>query len=198
MPSDSAISPPHEAFYIQSMLFNSSSAVRSIIKLESIFGSLPASPSLEQVDQLPTKVVLNELHNIIVQAGALSRYFWPVRADHRPRGKLLCKCFAMTEDSPLFKRDLRNAIEHFDERIDKYFSKGAVGYFFPEYIGPKPDNDGVTGHFFRAFFVDTGEFRLLNEDFLIDPVINEIIFIHSNLEEMDKEGGRFKVAERHV
>jgi len=196
MQADSIIWPPLEVFYVQSMLFNSSSAVRSILRLEKIFEKLPAHPTIEDVKQLPTQLILNELQNMIVQAGALSRYFWPVRAAHKPRGQLLCKYFVMTEDSPLFNRALRNAIEHFDERIDKYFSQGAVGYFFPEYVGPKPEDDGVPGHFFRAFFVDTGEFRLLDEEFLMEPTANEILFIHSHLVEMDKEGGRFRLAER--
>jgi hypothetical protein len=197
MQEDSPIWPPHEAFYIQSMLFNSVSAVRSILRLENIFGKLPDRPSIEDVKELPAKIILNELHNMTIQAGALSRYFWPVRTVYKRRGELLCKYFAMTEESPLFNRDLRNAIEHFDERIDKYFSEGAIGYFFPEYVGLKPEDDGVSGHFFRAFFVDTGEFRLLNEEFLMEPLANEILFVHSHLEKLEKEGGRFQAAERN-
>ena len=102
MQADPPIWPLYEAFYIQSMLFNSSSAVRSIIRLEKTFEKLPVRPTVEDVEQLPTKLILNELQNMIVQAGALSRYFWPVRTDYKQRGKLLCKFFAMTEESPLF------------------------------------------------------------------------------------------------
>ena len=188
--------PPFEAFYIQSMLFNSSSAARSILRLDSIFAKLPEHFTIEDVVQLPTKTILNELQNMVVQAGALSRYFWPVRAEYEPRGKALRECFAMTAASPLFNRDLRNAIEHFDERIDKYFSRGAFGCFFPEYVGIRPKNDGVPGHFFRAFFVDTGEFRLLDEDFEMKPLSDEVLFVQYHLQLMDKEGGRFQAANR--
>jgi len=193
---ESPIWPPYEAFYIQSMLFNSSSAVRSILRLERVFEKLPPHPTIEDVEQLPTKLILNELQNMVVQAGALSRYFWPVRQEHKPRGELLRRFFGMAEDSPLFNRDLRNAIEHFDERIDRYFSRGAIGYFFPEYVGQKLEEDGVPGHFFRAYFVDTGEFRLLDEEFLMQPMADEILFVHSHLEKMDNEGGCFQRAER--
>mgnify|MGYP006145554677 CR=1 FL=1 len=196
MQTELPIWPPYEAFYIQSMLFNSSSAVRSILRLESIFAKLPEHPTTEDVDLLPTKIVLNELQNMVVQAASLSRYFWPVRAEHKLRGRVLRECFAMTEASPLFNRDLRNAIEHFDERIDKYFSRGAFGYFFPEYVGARPDDDGVPGHFFRAYFVDTGEFRLLDEDFEMKPLADEVLFVQHHLELMDKEGGRFQPAKR--
>ena len=196
MHEPSSIWPPLEVFYIHSMLFNSSSAVRSIVRLENIFEKIPVHPTDEDIEKLPTKLILNELQNMVTQAGALSRYFWPVRKKHSARGEQLRECFSMTEESPLFSRELRNAIEHFDERIDEYFSEGAVGYFFPEYVGPKPEDDGVPGHFFRAYFVNTGEFRLLGEDFLMPPVAGEILFIQAHLEKMDQEGGRFQVAKR--
>ncbi|KGF73882.1 hypothetical protein DO97_05845 [Neosynechococcus sphagnicola sy1] len=196
MQEESPIWPPYEAFYIQSMLFNSASAVRSILRLEAIFGKLPERPTAEDVDGLPTRIVLNELQNMVVQAGALSRYFWPVRPEYKSRGQVLRQCFAMTDESPLFNRDLRNAIEHFDERIDKYFARGAVGCFFPEYVGARPADDGVPGHFFRAYFVDTGEFRLLDEDFAMKPLADEVLFVQAHLELMDTEGGRFQPAKR--
>ena len=198
MQADSPIWPQYEAFYIQSMLFNSSSAAHSILRLESIFAKLPDHPTTHDVDRLPTKTILNELQNMVVQAGALSRYFWPVCAKYRPRGKALRDCFAMTEDSALFNRDLRNAIEHFDERIDSYFSREAVGCLFPEYVGARPEKNGIPSHFFRAFFVDTGEFQLLDEEFEIKPLADEIIFVQRHLELMDQEGGRFQPAKRDV
>lgn len=188
--------PQYEAFYIQAMLFNSSAAVRSIIRLESIFSILPEHPTTDVIDKLPVKIVLNELQNMVLQAGAISRYFWPVRKDHEARGRVLRECFAMTKISPLFNRDLRNAIEHFDERLDKYFSHPAIGCFFPEYVGCRPAEEGVPGHFFRAYFVDTGEFRLLDEDFEMKPIADELLFVHGHLELMDKEGGRFQPAKR--
>lgn len=188
--------PPFEAFYIQSMLFSGSSAVRSIARLEKILEQAPERFALEDIEKLPSKLILDELQNMVSQAGALSRYFWPVRKEFFSRGELLRSTFLMTEESPLFSRDLRNAIEHFDERLDKYFAQNLVGCFFPEYVGPKPLDDGVPGHFFRAFFIDTGEFRLLDEDFKMKPVADEILFIQRHLELMDKEGGRFQAAQR--
>jgi hypothetical protein len=197
MEAATPIWPPYEACYIQSMLFNSTSAVRSILWLENILSKLPERATAEDIDRLPAKFILNELQNMVLQAGALSRYFWPVRSDYKARGQLLQECFAVSEASPLFNRDLRNAIEHFDERLDKYFSRVVVGCFFPEYVGGRPhDKDGVPGHFFRAYFVDTEEFRLLDKDFEMKPLADEILFVHEHLELMDKEGGRFQPAKR--
>lgn len=185
-----AIWPLHEAFYIESMLFNSTSGLRSIALLHSVFEKLPPQPSLEDIERLPTKVILNELQNVVLQGAALSRYFWPVKKGHETRAVVLREAFSVGESSPLFSRALRNALEHFDERLDNYLASGIVGYVFPEYVGLKPTDDGVPGHFFRAYFVDHGAFRLLDEEFLMEPLAVELQSIHQQLIAMDENGGR--------
>lgn len=182
--------PPYEAFYIQSMLFNSSSAFRSIARLESIFEKLPERPTHDDALHLPAKQILNEFQNLVLQSGALSRYFWPARNNYETRGKYLREVFNLNESNPLFNRDLRNALEHFDERLDEYVSSGIVGYVFPEYVGVKPKEEGVPGHFFRAYFIDSGEFRLLNKEFKMQPLADELLSIHRHLIELDENGGR--------
>ena len=193
-----AIWPPFQVFYIQSMLFNSSSAIRSIARLESIFNKLPEQITEEDISRLPTKAILDELQNMVLQSASLSRYFWPVRKGHEARAKRLRDAFAMDDNSPLFNRDLRNALEHFDERLDHYIAAGIVGYVFPEYVGAKPEDDGVSGHFFRAYFPDTGEFRLLNEEFKIQPLSDELLFVHHHLTTLDQNGGMLRNATREV
>lgn len=94
---ESAIWPPFEAFYIQSMLFNSVSATQSIARLENIFSTLPIQVTQEDITKLPVKSVLNELQNIVLQSASLSRYFWPIRKGHEARGKRLRDSFSMTE-----------------------------------------------------------------------------------------------------
>lgn len=191
-----AIWPPFEAFYIRSMLFNSTSAVRSIVRLEKIFDRLPKHFSTDDLAKLPSNLILNELQNVVREAGALSRYFWPARKGHDARCQILREAFQITHQNPLQNRDLRNALEHFDEKMDKYFSNGAVGVFIPEYVGTKPKDDGVPSHFFRAYFVDSGSFRLLDQEFDIKPLANELIFVHETLVDMDANGGRLKLAKR--
>jgi len=196
--SSSHIWPVHEVFYIHSMQFNCQSAVRSIARINSAFEKLPASPALEDIETLPSKAILNELQNIIVQGAALSRYFWPVRKGHEERAVCLRQAFSIDESSALFDRSLRNAIEHFDERLDKYLSAGLVGYVLPEFVGPKPKDDGVPGHFFRAYFVDVAVFRLLDEEFLIGPLAEEMLRLHERLRQMDAAGGRLGIGAHNV
>lgn len=188
--ADQGIWPPYEIFYISSMQFNCQSAVRSIARLSAVFEQLPSRPSHEDIAALPSQKILNELQNIVVQGAALSRYFWPVRKGHEGRAEHLKQAFSVSETSALYDRNLRNAIEHFDERLDKYLGAGIVGCIFPEFVGPRPIEDGVPGHFFRAYFVDVGVFRLLDEEYPVEPLAKEILRLNEQLEVMSSQGGR--------
>ncbi|MGH2568445.1 MAG: hypothetical protein ACRDGA_08915 [Bacteroidota bacterium] len=100
------------------------------------------------------------------------------------------KTFQMSDESPLRSRDLRNAIEHFDEQLDWYLEKGIVGHILPEYVGPFEAQRGVPIHLFRAYYVDTGVFELLGKRYEVVPLAQEIGTIHEQLKKMDSSGGR--------
>ena len=54
--------------------------------------------------------------------------------------------------------------------------------------------NGVPGHFFRAYFVDEGVFHLLNEEFAMELLANSLQNPHEQLDAMDKNGGMFRGA----
>ena len=186
--------PPYEVFYIHSMLFNTLSAVNSINSFQKAFGALSQNCSLADIERLDRQVILNELQNIVLQGAALSRYFWPGRKGHEVRAVTLRDGLDITDNNPLESRSLRNAIEHFDERLDHYLAQGLVGHVFPQFVGPRPKRDGVPGHFFRAYYSDEGIFELLGDCYEIEPIANEILRIHEQLEILDRNGGRLKRA----
>jgi len=57
-------------------------------------------------------------------------------------------------------------------------------------VGFRPAENGVAGHFFRANFVDVGIFRLLDEEYPVVPLIQEILRIHHLPETMSFNAGR--------
>ena len=185
-----AIWPPHEAFYIHSMRFNAQSAVQSIEQLNAIFHVVKENNPKNAVSALPVFRLLGELQNLVIQAAALSRYFWPVRSAHAWRGEHLRRCFGVNESSALRSRDLRNAIEHFDEQLDNFLAQGPVGHFLPEYVGPFEEPEGVPVHLFRAYYIDTGVFELLGKRFEVQSIAAEVAKIHSDLKRMGATGGR--------
>ena len=189
--------PHHEIFYINSMQFNCQSAARSIARVSRVFEELPQQPTHDDIAALPTQDILNELQNVVVQGAALSRYFWPVQRGHEGRAEQLKRTFCVDKASPLYERNVRNAIEHFDERLDEYLGTEPVGYIFPEFVGPRPAEDEVQGHFFRAYFVDVGVFRLLDNECLVEPLVQEILRINDLIEAMSSQGGRFSTRAIH-
>jgi hypothetical protein len=183
--------PPYQAFYIQSMLFNAASATRSVTQINALMATVMKNSPEDPFTALPASLFLSELQNLIVHAAALSRYFWPVRDNHEWRGIQLRSVFQISDDSPLRSRDLRNSIEHFDEKLDRYLENGIVGHILPEYIGPFVESDGVPVHLFRAYYVDTATFQLLDKRYEIQPIANEIGRLYEQLRKRDSSGGMF-------
>lgn len=186
-----SIWPPYESFYIESMLFNTAAAVTSV---DAVAGTLEAvgrgDLALADVDE---DALLNHLQNIVLQGAALSRYFWPVRPGHEARGEHLREALGITDVSPLKNRDLRNALEHFDERLDRYLQANIVGYIFPRYVGTTPAKDGVPAHLFRAYFTDQGVFSLLGREYEMQPLVDEIGRLHDLLVAAIENGNRLPI-----
>lgn len=182
--------PPCEVFYIQSMLFNTQSAVRSIEVISTVMSYLTESKDEDPFAAVDTEDVLNHVQNVVVQGAALSRYFWPVRKGHEPRGEYLRQSLGITDQNPLRSREIRNSMEHFDEKLDDYLSSGIVGTVFPQYFGPLPNDDGVPRHIFRAYYTNVGEFELLGNRYQIEPIAKELVRLDEALMKCDKEGGR--------
>jgi hypothetical protein len=176
---------PYEVFYIHSMLFNTASAIKSIQYL----ARCSKNPALDAFS-VGDKDVLDNVQNIVVQAAAISRYFWPVRKGREARAQLLCAACGVKDESTLKNRDLRNSIEHFDEKLDEYLADGIAGYIFPEYVGPEVERAGAPTHIFRAYYTNTGIFELLGKRYNIAPIADEINRVHHRLQQCDASGGR--------
>jgi hypothetical protein len=186
---------PYQAFYIQSMLFNTEAAFRSVSQIQALMAVTAKNSPEDPFSPLYGGRFLNELQNVVLHAAALSRYFWPVRKGHHWRGDQLREVFQVGENSALYSRDLRNAIEHFDEKLDTYLEGGVVGHILPEYIGPFSESTGVPIHIFRAYYVDTAVFQLLDKRYEIQPIVDELARIHEQLQTIDKSGAVFRRTE---
>lgn len=191
-PRAKEIQPFHQAFYIQSMLFNTTSAGRSLEQVNAMLAAAQENSPENPGDALYGTRFLAELQNIIVHAGALSRYLWAAHQDHRWRGAELRGALQIADENPLRNRDLRNAVEHFDEKLDDYLADGIFGHILPEYIGPTPQSNGVPAHTFRAYHVDTAKFQLLDKIYDMEPIVAEVMKVHSALVNMDQAGGMFR------
>ena len=137
--------------------------------------------------------LLNALQDIISHAASISRYFWPARknAEHLERGERLRSVYAVDENSPLFNREVRNAIEHFDEKLDTFFVSFPTGTIYPSYVGSRQKISGNNVHCFRAYFVDEQVFKILDAEIYMSPVVEEVKRIRVLLASQIENGLRF-------
>lgn len=178
-----SIHPPHHVFYELSIAFCAKSAMRSIDLVASTLEKLSSEDGFGQVSREQSTALLDEIQNVVLQAAAVSRYFWSVRKGHEARAEALKSRYQVLDTSALrMSKDLRDAIEHFDERLDKYLAAWPVGHFFPEYFGPEGRRSGVRVHFFRAFFVDSGTFEMLGNRYEVQPIVDELVRVHKLLQ----------------
>lgn len=201
-PVQYGILPFYEAFYIDSMLLNTQSAIVSWERVSECLRMIDGEVAEHAQIDCATEEILDSLQNLIARAAALSRYFWPARdgknQEHKKRADQLCRAFAVTDESPLKDRELRNCMEHFDERLDHYLSKLIIGYIIPSYVGPAPGQTEVPQHVFRAYFVDIGTFAILGTHYQIQPIVDEISRLHSILLQCNTEGGRLPRGSAHA
>ena len=75
--------------------------------------------------------------------------------------------------------------------MDDYFGNDAFsGYVFPEYFGFELDRDGPKTVFFRAYFIDTGQFEMLGNKFTVPELVSEVIRIYKLLRKKQQSGER--------
>ncbi|MGL0927407.1 hypothetical protein ABMX86_23060 [Vibrio vulnificus] len=119
------IFPPYEAFYIESLLTHTVSAMESM-EIVSNWIELMVADDVKALE-LPKPKLFDHLHNIALQAASVSRYLWPSKSGensiHKKRALKLRQALEITDDSPLKNRKLRNQMEHFDERLDNYLAQ---------------------------------------------------------------------------
>lgn len=181
MPEDFIVWPHHIAFYEESLRSRVTSALNSVEVANSIIQTLPSEEPLSSDWR---RVLLDEMQNIVIQSGAISKFFWPPRNGknelHKKRGEFLQKLFNIKPDSPLKSRKVRDHIEHFDEKLDNYLydpQKPVSGYIFPELVADIDDNEGTPHHIFRGYYLQTGIFQILNEQIEINSLVEEIVKI---------------------
>lgn len=172
---------PYEVLYIEGML----SITRNAMADQQIFKEL-ISESLNGNSDSDHLII--DLAQSILRNGALiSKYLWPIKKlPYTQRGEKLREALNIQEPNPLQNKNVRNSLEHFDEKLDDYLAKPIAGNIVPSYVGKRPTENIY--HFFTAYFIDEMIFSVLGEEILIDPVINELIRINALLEQYIVDG----------
>ncbi len=181
---------PQEAFYIHSILYSSGRCLEAFEHFE----------HMKEQDVQPAYLVAL-IQEAVGHAAALSRYFWPTAKGSKKihnqlemrmmRGQKLRAAFEVDESSALFNRDLRNAWEHFDERLDTYLISHIAGMFYPDaIIDSHTQADDPVNHIFKLLDIEHECLVLLNQKYFYKPIWLEASRIFELANQFGKSGAR--------
>jgi hypothetical protein len=186
----SGIFPPYEAFYIHSIMYE---ADRVLAAFEQ-YGEL-RSKDASWPDQV------SAIHEALGHAGALSRFFWPSRSSRfvsksiqalrEARAGKLRLAFRMGDESPLKDRRLRDALEHFDERLDKYLLTSGAGEYAP--VPRIGDSEGLpdgANHVFKLVDPSRSTFLILDVKLQFGGIREEAARVLLETRRMMQNGAR--------
>ncbi len=140
----------------------------------------------------PSSEVFRALHSLLTHAANISRLLFPTRTSDRyaqRRGKRLRVLLGVRDDSPIADRSLRNHLEHYDERLDRWAQNNpgpsksfATDNIHPKDMGPNVPPDSAL----RAYLTDSREFYFMGDAYEMVPLVREVRRI---LEEVEKIPG---------
>ncbi|ENM3861932.1 hypothetical protein ACPFTZ_003520 [Vibrio cholerae] len=181
---------PQEAFYIHSIAYSAGRCIEVFERYANL-----------KNEDIPAGYLVALIQEAVGHAAALSRYFWPTPNQKKvivnqmelrsARASKLRLAFQQTEQSPLYNRDLRNAWEHFDERLDDYLLSHMAGMFYPTaVIGSHEEADVPTNHIFKLLDIENECLVLMNEKYFYMPIYQEVKKILDFAMQFDSEGAR--------
>ncbi len=181
------IYPVYEAFYINSIKYSVERALDAFWR----YGE-----GLEKAD---SALAVSSIHEALTHAAGLSRFFWPSKLGGRnkhglaqlktERAAKLRKAFKLEDNSPLKDRKLRDALEHFDERLDEYLLSNLAGQVVPDPIIARIDQAGqqVT-RAFKLVDPEKSAFVLLDEIFYFEPLCVELVRVSELVDYLYENG----------
>ena len=82
--------------------------------------------------------IWSAVQSILIAAANVSKILWPSRPEYRERGAALRALLAIEGTNALSDRSFRNHFEHYDERIEDWFSSTHSVNYTDQIIGSPP------------------------------------------------------------
>jgi hypothetical protein len=116
------------------------------------------------------------IQSILVTAGNVSKILWPSNKKYKMRGERLRQMLKVQDDNILSDRKFRNHFEHYDSRIEDWFSKQSQGVYIDLAMNPSFPGRNLNSHRGYNSFNNTLEFRgeILNLNDILKAL--ELIF----------------------
>lgn len=116
------------------------------------------------------------VQNFLTAAANISKTLWGAGGRLVDSRGPVRKSLGVTDDSPLASTDLRNHLEHFDERLDRWHERSERHNYADFVIGPKESTIGGLEEtdMFRQFDPATGHVIFWGEHHAIGPIRDAI------------------------
>ena len=157
--------PYMEPMYIASVIYSAEAAV---VAYQRYMGACRQSDA--------ESIAASAIHEALGHAAGLSRFFWPSGGKlAKARARYLRRRLSVNASSPLRNRRLRDALEHFDERLDSFLLTDCVGLLLPEPMVLDTEQiDDPTAQIFKLVDPWNGVFVVLNERFSFQSIVDEV------------------------
>ena len=178
------IHPPYEIFYLMSVW---ETAARTLDAFER-YDALLAEGARDLA-------IVATLQEALTHVAALARFFWPIRDKWNTysRGSKLRKAFGVEDDSCLRDKQLRNCLEHYDEKVDEFLLEDRAGNFYPQSIvGPSAMSENAIIHVFRLVDPKEQVFVLLGNKYNFGRIREAVEDVYANAQRMISSGGRLR------
>ena len=184
------IEPHFEVMFLHSMLYASGRSLDSFQRFRRI-----TDPRAD------ADYAVSVIQEAVGHAAALSRFFWPASGRKREssflrearilRGQYLREAFVISDDSPLANRSLRNAWEHFDERLDAYQLEVNGGVLLPGcLIESHGIADDPVGYTFKVLDPEAECLVLLGVRYFYGEIRDEVARVHRIAKAAKGKSGR--------
>lgn len=177
------ILPYFEAMYLQSIIYAADRSEFAFGRFEKLIAT-----------KAPSSLAMATIQEALTHAGALSRFFFPVKKENiisAARAEKLRKAFLIETSSPLRWRRLRNAFEHFDEELDRFLLQNDVGYFYPiPIVGDHSLANEPVSKIFKLVDPQNGICVILGESYEYPPIRQEVKRVLELAIKLDEAGGR--------
>lgn len=131
--------------------------------------------------------LFRSVHSLLTHTSNVSKIFWPIKSKGREwqarkaRGELLRERVPVIVNLETLKdREVRNHLEHFDERLDEWRNRG-VGFYAQDNIGPIAALGVDEKCVMRHYDNETNCFVFRGHSFDIQAVINDFETLYSEL-----------------
>jgi hypothetical protein len=116
------------------------------------------------------------IQSFLTAAANISKAFWGASGKLAIQRKSLRESLGVSDESLLAKTDLRNHLEHYDERLDRWYVQSVHKNHFDFCIAPRKSIVGLDdSDLFRFFDPETKEVIFWGEHYAIQPLVDEIV-----------------------